>query len=455
VNGFLDLDTGLVMGDVPPLLRSRLYRLPPQGGGTPFQESLISFLVRTSRAHSVSPRRLIRQVFGGVDPEIGKVVRDSFFSRYAGTMNGLNRYAELFVHAGEMLTGHDNLRGLTMLPWNAVLPHNGQGLLARHPRWCPECLMQQWQQDQETFFPLAWYLDAVYVCPAHQRRLEDRCPYCRRQQPFIPSYPDLARCEYCKRPFVLLPTGDAPDCHLIDPVDMWVAQAIDAMLQRHVDPEFLPHLPNFYLFINGLVDRLAGGNRAAFCKALGLQPRALNGWLSKGQRPSMTQLLTVCYRVKAMPSDIFGQSTSLADLSLIVVPAPKLKHRRQCPRLPLTRRQEIAQQLRIRLAVDDERPVSVIAEELGIPARYLRYWFPEISSRLTGRNKSAIQAQSAAHQVAQCCRVRQVVWSLAARGVYPSCRRVNAILRRDGMCLLQPKLQQAYIEAVGEMKKFG
>lgn len=454
MSSILDLDVSWMKEDVPAPSRSRLYRLSVQGGGTPLQESLISLLVRTSRAHSVSPRRLIRQVFGGVDPEIGKVVRDSFFSRYAGTANGLNRYAEMFVGASEILTGHEDLRGTTMLRWQTIFPHNGQGLLARHPRWCSECLLQQWQQGQETFFHLVWYLDAVRVCPVHQRRLEDRCPYCRRQQPFIPSYPDLARCEYCKRPFAMRSVPDALDRHhQIDPLEMWVAQAVGDMIQKHGDPEFRPQLASFLSFIVDRVNRLAGGNRAAFCKALELQPRAINGWLGKGQRPSMTQLLTVCYGVKAMPSEIFDRSTSSTNPSSMTAPVAKLTHRRQCPRLPLQLRREIAGQLRKRLAADDGRPVAAIAAELGVSARYLRYWFPELSRRLTRRYKLAIQVHSSTHQAARCCRVQQIVASLVERDVYPSCRQVNAVLRREGMSLLQPHLQQAYIEAVSKAVK--
>jgi len=438
--------------DVLAPLRSRLHRLPPQGGGTPSQESMISLLVRTSRAHAVSPRQLIRQVFVGVDSKIERVVQGGFFSRYAGTINGLNLYAEMFVHAGEKLTRHDDLRGVTMLPWKAILPHNGQGLLARHPQWCPECLMQQRQQGLETFFPLAWYLDVFRVCPEHLQPLVDQCPYCGSQQPFIPSYPDLARCEYCRRSFSMMAAEDGFDRHRqIDALALWVAHAVGDVLKLHTDPALLPHLSDFYLFIKDRVDRLAGGNRAEFCKALGLQSRALNGWLGKGQRPSITQLLTVCYGVKVMPSEIFSNSTLSAPPSPMVAPVAKLKLRRQCPRLAPLRRQEIALQLRDRLVIDDGRPVAAIAEELGVPARFLRYWFPEISSRLTCQYKLAIQVHSATYQAAQCCRVQQIVESLVARDVYPSCRQVNAVLRREGMSLLQSHLQQAYIEAVLKM----
>lgn len=52
-----DLDAPLAIPE-----RSVLFSLQPQGVGASHQESLISLLMRTSHAHAVSPRLLIRKV---------------------------------------------------------------------------------------------------------------------------------------------------------------------------------------------------------------------------------------------------------------------------------------------------------------------------------------------------------------------------------------------------------
>lgn len=201
---YLDLSGGDPFAAPAPVMppRSRLFSLPPVGTGTSQQESLISLIVRTAYAHSVNPRGLIGKVFPAAEPTISELSYSTFFTRYAGTINGLGRYAELFVAAMEKLTGQARLRHLTMLPWQELFPHNGQGLLARHPRWCPVCLFQQRLRGEETVIPLIWSLEAVQICHRHRRYLESQCPHCGRRQPFVPRHPDLAVCDYCCQPLV-------------------------------------------------------------------------------------------------------------------------------------------------------------------------------------------------------------------------------------------------------------
>lgn len=129
-------------------VRSVLFKLEPLGIGTNQQESLLSFLVGTSRAHAVGPRRLVREVLSRHDPSIATLPSSAFFQRLSGTINGLGVHAETFVRIFERLTGHKALSHLTMLPWRNLLPRNGNGLLARHPRWCPACLQTMIADDQ-------------------------------------------------------------------------------------------------------------------------------------------------------------------------------------------------------------------------------------------------------------------------------------------------------------------
>jgi len=221
----IDIDDALVYQ--PPLTppRSVLFSISPSGVGTPHQESLLSLLVRTSRAHGVSPRKLIREVFGSADIAISKLGYARFFKVHSGTVNGLGRYAEMFVSATEQLTAHQNLRHLTLLPWQDIFPFKGQGLLARHPRWCPTCLYQQQLLGQDMIFPLRWYLELTRSCAEHMCSLEDRCPSCGKTQPYIPSFPDMGICEYCHQPkngdqpgFISIRIGDSIGASQFNPV---------------------------------------------------------------------------------------------------------------------------------------------------------------------------------------------------------------------------------------------
>lgn len=432
---------------VPP--RSRLFSLPPAGTGSAQQESLISLLVRTAYAHSVNPRELIGKVFPAAEPAVSELAYSTFFTQYAGTINGLGRYAELFVAVMEKLTGQAGLRHLTMLPWQDLLPHNGQGLLARHPRWCPVCLFQQRLRGEETVIPLIWSLEAVQICMTHRRHLDSQCPHCGRRQPFIPRHPDLAICDYCRQSLFADPASsgnsgrESPGRQ-----EYWVAEAVGDMLAGQSESGFSPTAVRFRAFVLEAVAASADGNRAAFCRALGLRGDALNGWINKDERPSMSQLLKVCYGVTVMPSDIFLMAGEVLGRNALRAPAGALKNRAPCPRLTPDRRAELEVIVRARLMAPECPPISVMAAEMGVAARCLRYWFPELCRQLTARYREGAKLRSAELRAKQCLRVAGIVGQLREAGDYPSFRRVNSLLRQEGMSLVQPHLHRAYRAAM-------
>lgn len=428
--------------------RSVLFRLSPAGVGTPQQESLVSLLVRTAYAHSVNPRHLVDKVLGQVDQTITRLTYASFFAKLAGTINGLGKYAEKFMSVMETLTIRDDLRSLTMLPWKEFFPHNGQGLLARHPRWCPVCLVEQRQRGEESFHPLAWSLETVHVCTYHQRGLMDHCPHCGKCQPFIPKYPDLAACDYCHRPLVNESVlSEASDKNRPTIMELWVAEAVGQMIASQGVKGFHPSVEQFQSVLLDQVAATTEGNRAAFCRAIGLQPRALNNWISKGERPSMTQFLAFCYGMRVMPKEIFGAETKVKPALFKATP---LKRRVPGPRLTRSQRNELGKLLRLYLQAQECLPVTRIAEIIGIAPRSLRYWFPELCGCITARYRNEETRRIADRRAEQCKVVVEVVRQLREIGNYPSRRRVNASLRDAHMSLAQPYLLAAYLAAMTE-----
>ena len=113
--------------------RSRLYSLPPIGIGTAFVESLSGYVERLAEAHAVSTGSLIvRELFGrpgGIKPiNVGLV-------SYA--IDGVGSGAKRWVQVLETATSRPDLRYLTLLPFEHLLP---QPFLFRPIRaWCPPC----------------------------------------------------------------------------------------------------------------------------------------------------------------------------------------------------------------------------------------------------------------------------------------------------------------------------
>ncbi|WP_414574135.1 TniQ family protein [Nostoc sp. CCY 9925] len=52
-------------------------------------------------------------------------------------------------------------------------------------RWCPGCYQDWREAGKPIYIPLLWTIEAVSVCPVHQRYLQLRCLYCGCFQPFL------------------------------------------------------------------------------------------------------------------------------------------------------------------------------------------------------------------------------------------------------------------------------
>lgn len=399
--------------------RSRLFSLAPWGASTPDQEGLLSLVVRTCHAHAVNPRLVIRDIFPEAEPSIGSIPTAAFYQRLTGTMNGLSKYAELFVTAMEKLTGKTDLRSLTMLPWKDLFPQNGQGLLARHRRWCPVCLHEQRLRGDVATLPLIWSLETCSICSHHSVPLEHCCPSCGRIQPFVPSYPDLGICSHCHRPL-----GDVRAPQEISGFQRWIAEAVGGMVERHPMERFSPSLHRFRQFLIEQVAAHTDGNRAAFCRALGLNEFAISGWLNKGERPSMTQFLTICYGTRTMPVELFDDSQSPTEISSLCSPLEKIRNRRACPRLDPARQADMQKTLGNILTKGTGQSVSAIANEVGVGRGYLRYWFPDLCKLLSLQSQAVAQRKSENRRKQQEYSVRKTIRRIAESGGQISYRQV-------------------------------
>jgi TniQ len=91
-------------------LPSVLYALTPCGIGTPYVESLASYVTRLAEAHVVSVWRLILQILAESRP--GRVSRSTL--RYVYPANGLGKDSKVVLHSLEAATGRRDIHQLTL-----------------------------------------------------------------------------------------------------------------------------------------------------------------------------------------------------------------------------------------------------------------------------------------------------------------------------------------------------
>ncbi|MFZ6780417.1 TniQ family protein [Undibacterium sp. Ji83W] len=443
-NDFWDLPRFTDLGQSPG--RTLLYSLKPMRLGEPMQESLLSFLIRTSRAHAINPRHLVGKVLSTVDPKIGDLASAGFFKEFAKTVNGLGQHAMRFSTALELSTGVEDLQRLTVLPWSNLFPFNGQGMLAEHPQWCPDCLVEQYNEFAEAYYPLVWALEACKVCVVHGRRLQTTCPHCGKHQHFIPRYPDVSICCECLGCLVTGKKFTSEGCQELSEYERWCADAVSNLIALHALTPTLPSVEDFRVFVTAVVKSCAAGNRAALCRHVGLPTGALKGWLSKGERPSMVQLLDFCFGIGSLPAS-FGNFCQ-TKIPVTLPSAQNGRRKRQQNQRPSScRRELIRSQLEIYLHDSDSPPVSKIAVALGLSARCLRYWFPDLCRDLSERAQLARARKSATYQAAQTRRVVEIVQELRLAGKNPSRTQVNRRLAGERMLLTSQHLYEAFRSA--------
>lgn len=175
-----------------------LYPLEPIGVGTPFVESLASYLTRLSAAHMLPPSAMLREVIVPYLP--AKLSRN--FDNTIGhqgvitNMNGIREEAETMVGILEQLTGRTNLARLTMLPFSNLLAR--YELQDMDNSWCPYCLEQQRAFGQPVHYHLLWSLRVAKFCPLHRSGLWQSCPHCKSVQPIIGSRSVNGYCYKCQ-----------------------------------------------------------------------------------------------------------------------------------------------------------------------------------------------------------------------------------------------------------------
>jgi len=452
-------DLDLSLPELPP--RSRLFGLAPAGRGTAQVEGLLSYLVRLARAHSVNPRRLIKTVFAEIQPLIARLRYASFFTRDAGTIDGLARYAEIFSETVAGLTSVAGTRFTTLLALRELLPANGAGLLVRRPKWCPACVEEMVRAGTDVYRPLLWSFELYSVCVTHHLRLAEVCPGCGKPQPFIPRFPDLGRCALCMAPLGVNPKPAESNVRHVasDGIERWVSGAIADIVEHLEELEATATRARFVVFVRTAVQYHADGNRAALCERSGLPRWVMAKWLSNDVSPSLPQLLSVCYVLSVLPSEIFLAGAPAA--ILVGRPLRKLPYklfgRAERPLLTAAKRRRLEARLaKIVADAADTRPLSGVAKALGLSRSSLNYWFPAECDSIRAKHALARRCQTAARRQADCDAVTTVVRELVGRGEYPGKKRVDVALRTLGkpsVSLMRPELRDTWRQAlVDELK---
>jgi transcriptional regulator with XRE-family HTH domain len=417
---------------------SRLYALEPLGMDTPYVESLTSYLARLAEAHSVSLRTLVKQELSPflkrdyLSNPLGSSL-DSFWMESVRAISGTGSLAKDWSWSLERLTLRTDLHFLTLLPWSAVLTQ--QRLLRLNRTWCPECFMEWQSTEQPIYEPLLWNLNAVSICLYHRRTLLEQCPYpdCHAKLPVLTSYVRPGYCSKCSRWLGVM--ADIPKTSQTSDQwhwQFWVTEMIGELLAHNTKLTTIPHLKNIPDLVTASCEQIADGNIQNLESQIRLSRRTLNAWRSGRQIPQLESLLRLCYCCGISLYSLFtlppgtSYSQKLDTRSLPDIPNPNGNRRH---RIPMDRIR-IRQRLESILAQEEQQPPSMrtVAKRLNYSPRELREHFPELNRAISNRRKEYYKQQREQRLLHLKEEIRQVMFNLHSKGLYPSLRRIRSLL---------------------------
>lgn len=398
--------------DLPP--RTRLYHLVPISMETIWCESLTGYINRLGWAHRISPRILVSEIINPQLPEPLKAVA-TFCPQLAMRLNGNGEQANVWGEVVGQLTGHADLRCLTLSPFVGDFPVR---LLRSTPSWCPSCLAEWRSTSQPLYQPLLWMVQLVTLCPVHRIPLVDRCPECHKHQRVVAAHKTQPfECTSCTCWLGEEPgpyAGDSDTAELI-PWQVWIISTLEELRAASLQVGILPWKAFFTQISSYLKERKA---YAKLASAMGTDRSYLHRWVTT-QEVMLETLFKFCYQCEITPWQVMNGKLD---------PLERIIHEGTCksaPRPPYpTRRvdqENCLRQLRTALSENAAPPsLRQVARELGHASTIrLTKHFPE-ECALVAQRHVEYRAQRKEQRLLKICEdIRQVVFSLYAQGEYP------------------------------------
>jgi TniQ len=380
---------------IPP--RSRLYRLEPIGIGTPYVESLTSYVTRLAAIHHVTPKHLI---MGEIVPpqsqhrpitEYQKSL-NKLWHENTLALNGLSFSTAQWVDILQSLTTCDNLRFLTMLTFSGVIAVNR--LVCGSKAWCPRCY-EEWRLARQVIYePLLWALKGVDVCHRHQQLLVSQCPHCQRTSPFLSQAARPGYCPHCTR---WLGSAQGSPSSVSAPHEMqdtvwlyWAAEASGDLLAAAPNLAAPLLKEQVAMRVEAFVARLASGNRSKLARLWGISIPALWGYLFREQVPYFDSLLRICFASSITPLEFLTTSvlppSRDSGFSLASIPTiSKGKGKRMTEEDVQWMKQVLEEVLALDAQLDSFPSLRDVARQMGFDEDTVRNRFPDLSKAISRR----------------------------------------------------------------------
>jgi TniQ len=415
--------------------RTRLFNLEPIGLGTPYVESLTSYISRLAAEHHVAPWVLVSR---DIAPRMSRKTlgepngHTDLYAATSASLNGVCASAAEAVAAMEELTGRSDVSELTMLRYRHVLPPNG--LVSRYQAWCPVCL-EEWQvKGKRIYEPLFWAMKDTAVCPDHFVPLHSQCPKCGKLHSPLTWYSKPGHCPRCKswlgyNAFVDFYNKPDPFASIAE-WRSFKSLGVGHLLGIRPEQIAASGIGNFSRNIRVLRDHLFKGNVSEMSRAVQHSSFTVNEWAAGHQMPQLLSVLFLAYRLNLLPQELLCSALDPGQpFELRECPFEVTKHVRRRKR---KRDQEgLRNYLQLTLDANISPPPSFrhVCIRAQIDQGHAAKSFPDLARAIMDRYQRYVKGRTAERRGTILAALRQAIAVVQGRGEFPSMRRVQRELK--------------------------
>lgn len=403
--------------------RTIIFNIKPKGLGTPYVESLSSYISRLSMYHCFTTGNFVSKLMAPYlgkyyISEIAKRGGNGFLDSAIG-INGIGTLAIDFINVIQLLNQRKDIQKLTLVYWSGTLPT--RGLMKEQKAWCPLCFHENLVSKEFIYEQLLWYIKSVNCCPKHKIQLETRCPNCSKTQKILSRKTKPGYCLHCN---IWLGNSDISSLVEADAVELQESMLVGGIISYSSsgDPQKLKDnvVAESFRKISEVLSTL---NIRELSKLLTIPETTLRYWINGNNLAPLPSIIKVCLVLKISILQFLGveeMPSQLLPIEISSEPNPQPRVRFDYEKLKKV--------LNDRINNDESLSLKKVAELIGCDRKLLYQKFPIESKIIVEKHRKFLENQKLKRQEEVNTNLESAIMQLVENGEYPSRRKVEELL---------------------------
>lgn len=429
--------------------RGTLYNIEPIGMGTPYVESLTSYIKRIAYYHNVNVKDLMGEL---IVPETNdSSIRIRKIMENPVNINGLTTRTKAIVKSVQVLTCRNDLYFLTLLSLESILSTE-DSLLRTNSFWCPLCYQDWASKGKPNYDPLLWRIKFNYYCDKHSIPLVCECSQCKMKHKVLTSNSVSGYCPHCKS--FLGNTSIFPINEERCQGELWVTRGIGELLEKFKEIEQKKSEIDIKYNISLLIQSISNENLYAFSKISGIHRTTLATWKNKKSYPKFELILSLCKNLEITPLQLLFLEVPL---NKVIKARNNIKEKKYVSTYKKYDRGKfdengLKEKLENILASNENPPPSLseVRRRIGIDYSTVKKFCPELCSQIVDKHREYTSYMHNENIKTILREIKEIVRTLNSKGVYPSPSKLNKHLSKPAY-LKNPKIYAAYKEMLDEL----